>query len=135
MQYFAMRLLSFLTQIEDALNAESPAIDGGAWETMRMVNYHHAIARLTISPRPGNELPAGAVFVQSFALADGSVCLKASLNWKGRDVFPVFSVYSTPRLNWKLEASRIALAWLEGPSEVVTCSPIEVEMRPLQAAG
>jgi hypothetical protein len=37
------------------------------------------------------------------------------LNWKGSDAFPVIAVYSTPTLNWKLEASRIASAWLEGP--------------------
>lgn len=112
-----MRLLSFLSDIERALIAESPAIDGGAWSTNRMVNFHHGLARLTLTPRSAAEgiLPGGSIFLQAFVLADGSLCLKASLNWKGSDAFPVIAVYSTPTLNWKLEASRIAAAWLEGP--------------------
>lgn len=129
-----MRLLSFLTEIENALHAESPALDGGAWDTLRMVNFHHGLARLTLTPRSGNTLPSGAIFVQEFVLADGSLCLKASLNWKGREAFPVMAVYSTPRSNWKLEASRIAGHWLEGPQEIVTSSIQEAEFRPLTAA-
>lgn len=123
-----MRLLSFLSDIEKALLAESPAIDGGAWETNRMVNFHHGLARLTLAARPGNEHPtsAGTIFLQAFVLADGSLCLKASLNWKGSDAFPVIAVYSTPSLNWKLEASRIAMAWLEGPPALATVTPAEL---------
>ena len=135
MTSLAMRLLSFLTEIENALLAESPARDGGAWETTRMVNFHHGLARLTLTPRPGNEFPAGAVFLQAFSLADGSQCLKASLNWKGSASFPVLAVYSTPKLNWKLEAARIASAWLEGPREIVTSSAVEESLPPLAAAA
>lgn len=123
-----MRLLSFLSDIEHALIAESPAVDGGAWETSRMVNFHHGLARLTLKARPGVELAAtgGTIFVQAFELADGSLCLKASLNWKGSEAFPVHAVYSRPNLNWKLEASRIASAWLEGPPATATVSTSEV---------
>ena len=112
-----MRLLSFLSDIERALIAESPMVDGGAWETSRMVNFHHGLARLTLTARPGVELCAtgGSIFVQAFVLADGSLCLKASLNWKASDALPVIAIYSTPSLNWKLEASRVASSWLEGP--------------------
>ena len=112
-----MRLLSFISDIEKALIAESPVVDGGAWESSRMVNFHHGLARLTLNARPGVELATtgGTIFVQSFVLADGSLCLKASLNWKGSDALPVVSVYSTPSTNWKLEASRIAMTWIEGP--------------------
>jgi hypothetical protein len=101
-----MRLLSFLSDIERALLAESPVVDGGAWETSRMVNFHHGLARLTLTPRAAADLPfpPGAIFVQAFSLADGSQCLKASLNWNGSESFPVISVYSTPNTNWKLEA-------------------------------
>ena len=115
-----MRLISFLSDIERAVLAESPAVDGGAWETTRMVNFHHGLARLTLTPRPAADLPfpGGAIFLQAFALADGSLCLKASLNWRGSEAFPIMSVYSTPTMNWKLEASRIASAWLEGPPAV-----------------
>lgn len=119
-----MRLLSFLSDIERAVLAESPVVDGGAWESTRMVNFHHNLARLSLKPRNTEEVPfpAGAIFLQAFALADGSLCLKASLNWMGSESFPVVSVYSTPQTNWKLEASRIASAWLEGPAAVIVTS-------------
>jgi hypothetical protein len=110
-----MRLLSFLSDVEKALLAESPAVDGGAWETTRMINFHQGLARLTLTPRPAADLPLppGTIFLQAFSLADGSLCLKANLNWKGSDAFPMISVYSTPTTNWKLEASRIASVWLK----------------------
>ena len=112
-----MRLLSFLSEIEHALVAESPVVDGGAWASNRMVNFQQGLARLTLSPR-SPDLPheGGGILLQGFTLADGSVCLKATLSWKGSDRKPVLAVYSTPSLNWKLEASRIAMAWLEGPT-------------------
>lgn len=132
-----MRLLSFLSDIEKALVAESPVVEGGAWETTRMVNFHHGLARLTLSPRSSEvPFPGGTIFVQAFALADGSLCLKASLNWKGSDAFPVMAVYSTPNLNWKLEASKIASAWLEGPPAQATLSTSEQEpLTPLVAVA
>lgn len=132
-----MRLLSFLSDIERAVLAESPVVDGGAWETTRMVNFHHGLARLTLTPRLGTELPSngGAIFLQAFALADGSQCLKASLNWKGSDAFPVISVYSTPTVNWKLEAARIGSAWLEGPPAAMATSAQTEELTPLAAVA
>lgn len=131
-----MRLLSFLSDIERALVAESPAVEGGAWETTRMVNFHHGLARLTITPRAGADLPfpSGTIFLQAFALADGSLCLKASLNWKGSETLPIMAVYSTPTLNWKLEASKIASAWLEGPPAQATTSEAE-HLAPLVAVA
>lgn len=119
-----MRLLSFLSDIEKALIAESPMVDGGAWESTRMVNFYQGMARLSLTPRAAADLPLppGSIFLQSFVLADGSMCLKANLTWKGSDAFPIISVYSTPTLNWKLEASRIAAAWLEGPPALATVS-------------
>ncbi len=132
-----MRLLSFLSDIERAILAESPAVDGGAWETTRMVNFHHGLARLTITARAGAELPCpgGAIFLQAFALADGSQCLKASLNWKGSEAFPVLSVYSTPNVNWRLEASRIGSAWLEGPPAAIVTSAAAEEASQLTAVA
>lgn len=137
MTFTAMRLLSFITEVEHALLAESPAVDGGAWETNRMVNFHQGLARLTLSPRPAADLPfpPGAIFLQAFSLADGSLCLKASLNWKGSDSFPIISVYSTPGTNWKLEASRIASAWLEGPPAAIVTSAESEELSPLAAVA
>lgn len=130
-----MRLLSFLADIERALIAESPAVEGGAWESQRMVSFHHGLARLTLSPPQGFESPGGSIFLQSFSLADGSLCLKASLNWKGSEAVQVVPVYSTPSLNWKLEASRIASTWLQGPPAMITPTVLaETELRPLATA-
>jgi len=130
-----MRLLSFLADIERALIAESPAVEGGAWESQRMVSFHHGLARLTLSPHQGVESPGGSIFLQSFSLADGSLCLKASLNWKGSEAVQVVPVYSTPSLNWKLEASRIASTWLQGPPAISTPTALsETELRPLATA-
>ena len=87
-----------------------------------MVNFHHGLARLTLKPRTA-ELgiaAGGSIFLQSFSLADGSLCLKASLGWSGSEALPVLAVYSTPTLNWKVEASRIATAWLAGPPAQAT---------------
>jgi hypothetical protein len=127
-----MRLLSFLSDIERALIAESPAAAGRSWEVSRMVNFHHGLARLTLKPRAGNQpdTRSGTVFLQSFALADGSLCLKASLNWKGSDALSVVAVYSTPTLNWKNEATRIATAWLQGPPSEAT--HIDTELQPAE---
>ena len=133
-----MRLLSFLTDIEKALIAESPVIEGGAWDSQRMVNFHLNLARLTLTPRPGAEeiSPGGTIFVQAFSLADGSLCLKASLNWTGSDACPVVAVYSTPNLNWKLESSRIASMWLEGPPAGSTSSELgSQDLTPLRAVA
>jgi hypothetical protein len=130
-----MRLLSFLSEIERALLAESPDVDGGAWQTNRMVNFHHGLARLSLTPNPAADLPfpPGAIFLQVFSLADGSLCLKANLNWKGSEALPVLSVYSTPATNWKLEASRIASTWLEGPPAALVTSALAEEHTPLAA--
>lgn len=126
-----MRLLSFLTEIEKALLAESPMIDGGAWDSSRMVNFHQGLARLSLSPREGNDFVGGTVFLQAFKLADGSLCLKANLSWKDSKASLILAVYSTPQLNWKLEASRIASTWLEGPSAHEVAPRVEQD-EPLQ---
>ena len=131
-----MRLLSFLSDIERAVVAESPAAEGGVWETARMVNFHHGLARLTLTPRSGTENPfvGGVILLQAFSLADGSLCLKATLNWNATESTSVIPVYSTPTLNWKLEASRIASAWLEGVPATATMTPVS-DLTPLSAAA
>ncbi|MEY2882034.1 MAG: hypothetical protein RLZZ15_4414 [Verrucomicrobiota bacterium] len=128
-----MRLLSFLTAIEKALVAESPALDGGAWDSSRMISFHRGLARLTLAPRPGNDGPQGGLLLQEFELADGSLCLKAGLSWQGSEASAVVAVYSTPQLNWKLEASRIAGAWLAGPADVQAFSARDEALQPLAA--
>ena len=133
-----MRLLSFLTDIEKAIVAESPMVDGGAWETSRMVNFQQGLGRITLAPRVPAELPlpGGTIFLQAFALADGSQCLKATLSWSDSQVSHAIPVYSTPTLNWKLEASRIATAWLEGPPPASKASDMPTQgLTPLSATG
>ncbi len=132
-----MRLLSFLTEIENALVAESPVVDGGAWTSVRMVNFHQHLARVSLTARPGVELPVsgGAIFLQSFALADGSICVKANLAWNGSHSQATHAVYTTPGTNWKLEASRIASAWLEGPATMSAPSTQETNLTPLIAVA
>lgn len=127
-----MRLLSFLSDIERAVAAGAAAGQLGAWDSTRMVNFHHGLARLTLKPRTAGEgiAAGGSIFLQSFTLADGSLCLKASLNWNGNEAVPVLAVYSTPTLNWKTEASRIATAWLAGPPAVATISEVPTAAAP-----
>ena len=133
-----MRLLSFLSDIEKAVVADSPVIEGGAWESSRMVNFEQGLGRLTLTPRNPAELPlpGGTVFLQAFQLADGSQCMKATLSWKDTPVVSTLAVYSTPALNWKLEASRIALTWLEGPPANAVADPLPSQgLTPLSATG
>jgi hypothetical protein len=116
----ATRLLSFLNDVEQALITQS-ASAGHSWLTSRMVNYHHGLARLTISPAAGSDAAQmrGTIFIQSFELADGSHCSKASLSWQGVDSFPVLAVYAKPGTDWKAEAARIAGVWLTGGAPVL----------------
>ncbi len=125
-----MRLLSFISEIERALLAESPVVEGGAWESTRMVNFHSHLARLSLVARPTAELPiaGGGIFLQSFALADGSLCLKATLTWRDSEAQTVIPVYDVPGLNWKLAASRIAGAFLEGPASATITTMVPATM-------
>jgi hypothetical protein len=116
-----MRLLSFLTDIERAIRLETNADETAIWDTARIVNFKTGLARLTLRLRETDSgMPQGTVLVQHFALANGSFCLKANLNWEGSESNPIVSVYDTPLLNWKLEAVRIASAWLAGPPAEAT---------------
>lgn len=113
----ASRLLSSLNDIEQALRKQSAADMGPTWEVSRMVNYHHGLARMTLTP-PADAEPdqmRGVIFLQSYMLADGALSFKASLNWHGCESFPVIAVYAKPGVDWQAEAGRIATAWLAGP--------------------
>lgn len=122
-----MRLLSFLTDIERAIRVEANADESAIWDAARIVNFKMGLARLTLTCRePDSGMPQGTLLLQHFGLANGSFCLKASLNWQGSDTTVTLSVYETPVLNWKLEASRIAAAWLAGsPAGAVENCPSE----------
>ena len=114
-----MRLLSFLTDIERAIRVEANADEGAIWDSTRIVNFKAGLARLTLTSREADSgFPAGGLLIQHFDLANGSFCIKASLNWQGCEGSSIISVYETPTLNWKLEASRIATAWIAGPASI-----------------
>ena len=115
-----MRLLSFLTEIERAIMMEANAAEGTVWDAARIVNFQTGLARLTITP----------------AGMPGSFCVKTSLQWAGATVPVVLSVYETPVLNWKMEASRIAATWLAGPPAEApsVTAPMSLDT-PLEATG
>jgi hypothetical protein len=109
-------MLSFLSDVERALAADDPAPDDGSWETFRTVNYHLGLARLTLAVRTSAGVtPRGTVLLQGYQLADGTPCLKASLNWHGSESNVVRSIYFKPEINWTSEARKIAAEWMAGP--------------------
>ena len=116
-----------LTEIEQAVIANDPSPDGGAWEAARLINFHQGLARLTLSVRSttGQVAPRGTILVQNFTLADGTLCLKANLAWRGTDATMVSAVYSKPDTNWRGEAGQIAVKWLDGQ---VTAAATDVPM-------
>lgn len=128
-----MRLLSFLTDLERAIRMEANADENAIWDAARIVNFQTGLARLTLTCREADlGMPSGTLLLQYFSLANGSFSLKASLNWQGSDLTSHLSVYDTPVLNWKLEASRIAAAWLAGPPAAATSTSAE---EPVEAIG
>ena len=132
------RLLSFLSDIEQALLKESAASMGPVWTATRMVNYHQGLARMTLIPPPLAEEPAphgGTILLQNFLLSDGSLCLKAVLGWDGSTQSALISVYSKPHVDWRAEASQIASRWLAGPAaETGVVAPAQPDLPALLSA-
>lgn len=112
------RLLSFLSDLQNALLADDPAPgDGGSWSCGRMVNYQLGLARMTLAvdlPTGGREA-RGTVMLQSYALADGTPCLKAVLGWTGRENTQIRPIYARPEVDWRREARQVAAEWMAGP--------------------
>jgi hypothetical protein len=113
------RLLSFLSDLERALQMDDPSPRGGAWENTRTVNYGQGLARLMLSTRNELEMlqPLGSILLQSFQLADGTVCLKIFLNWNGSESQAAHAIYAREDVNWTSEARQLASAWLNGPAK------------------
>lgn len=131
-----MRLLSFLTEIERAIRLETNAGEDAIWDSSRIVNFRAGLGRLNLNLRDRDSgLPSGTVLVQHFGLADGSFCLKATLNWEGSTAGTTLSVYDTPVLNWKMEANRVASAWLAGPPAVLEVASVEMSNERIAAVG
>lgn len=119
------RLLSLLTDIERALLANDPAPDGGAWDTLRLVNFRQGLARLTLSIRSPSRVTsaAGSILLQGFTLADGTFCVKANLTWQGTDNSTIYAVYTKPETNWRVEAGQMADKWLDGRLALSEAAP------------
>lgn len=113
-----MQLLTFLTEIGEALTKQSVADMGPTWDLSRMVNYHHGLGRMTLIPPAGADASQarGAIFLQTYNLADGSLCLKATLNWHGTEQISTITVFAKPGLDWRSATKQIASAWLAGPT-------------------
>jgi len=111
------RLLAFLTEIETCFLARRPELrPGQGWELGRTVNYDLGLARLTFVDRRSPDPASTSVLLQSFALADGCLCLRATLNWGETSESVVRSVYAKPGLDWDAEAEQLAEAWSAGPT-------------------
>jgi hypothetical protein len=131
------RLLSFLSDFENALLADDPSPgDGGTWQSARTVNYHLGLARLalTVALPSGTPEARGTVLLQSYALADGTPCLKAALAWTGREGQIVRSVFSKPEVDWKREARKLAAEWMAGPPASLASPEAAPTVEPLAAA-
>jgi hypothetical protein len=114
------RLLAFLSETESAIRARRPEPrSGAAWETSRTVNYGLGLARLVLGARDssGDFSQLGDLLLQSFQLADGSLCLRARLSWKDSKAEVSRPVYEKPELEWGSEAGCLAVAWMDGPPE------------------
>ena len=79
------RLLSFLNDIELSLRSGDAPVPEEGLETARSVNYHSGLARLAVSAKTDAKVrqTLGAVLLQTFSLADGSLCLKVFMSWTG----------------------------------------------------
>lgn len=99
------RLLSFLSQIQDAIKQADESFPAG----IRMVNFNKGIARYAMKD-------GGAIQVQAYVLADGQNCLKVAMYWAGLKNPAVHSVYPTDEnFNYVAAAEKAAQIWIEGP--------------------
>lgn len=126
----APRLLSLLTLIESSLaDHGSEAVARG--RPSRTVNFHKGLARMSFNDG------SGSILLQGFTLADGQICVKAMLEWKGIERPGMQAVYPTEHFNWPGAACRIAEAWMDGPT-TIEAAPAEgsaADEENLAAAG
>jgi hypothetical protein len=128
------RLLSFLNDIEYSLRTGDAPVASDGLETARSVNYHSGLARLAVSARTDAKVhqTLGAVLLQTFSLADGSLCLKVFLSWTGTRSEVIHAIYARPGIDWKTEAHRVASLWLDGRARASDAVPA---VESLAAAG
>ncbi|HOD46397.1 MAG: hypothetical protein KBG39_04350 [Opitutaceae bacterium] len=98
------RLLSFLNLVETTIQNEEPDVVCKS----RTVNYHKGVACLVLSD--GN-----TIHLQCFHLADGKICLKASVLWQIGGVPGEYSIYPTDNFDWLTAAYNVMNVWKAGP--------------------
>lgn len=134
------RLLAFLSDTEQAIRAEkNEPKTACAWDNSRSVNYSAGVARMALGAREssGDTLPLGGLLLQSYELADETVCLKATLTWQDSEMQFCVPIFAKPLLDWGAEARRLADTWLSGPPPANEARPSadSVEEPALLAAG
>jgi hypothetical protein len=121
----SIRLLSFLSDFQNAIMADNPAMDDATWEVQRTVNYQLGLARVKLSLGVPGRAPqqTGEILVQGFSLADQASCIKAVLGWGSSSAKLNRAVYERADTDWRREARKIAADWNAGPpAEVETMS-------------
>ena len=115
----SQRLSSFLSSIAAACQCDEPSPNGGSWDISRTINYRLGLARLVLSSRSPEQgvQPMGSILLQSFVLADGSPCVKATLSWTENATTAAHAVYAKPDTNWEAAARLMASEWLAGAPE------------------
>ena len=114
-----MLLLSFLNDVECSLQGGNTGIEGEAWETARSIDYNSGLARLAINAKTDAIVrqTLGSMHLQVFNLPDGAICLKVFLGWAGSHSEVIHAIFPKPGMDWKAEAHRVALLWLDGRSK------------------
>jgi hypothetical protein len=123
------RLLAFLADTEQAIRSErNEPRKACSWDNSRSVNYSAGVARMAFGAREssGETRPLGGLLLQSFELADATICLKATLSWQDSDLQFCIPIFAKPALDWDAEARRLAETWLSGPTPANAARPIAV---------
>lgn len=129
------RLLAFLADTESTIRAERPEPSSdSSWEMSRSVNYTLGIARLTLGTKSssGERSSEGSILLQSYKLADGTICLRATVTWKDPSIETIHPIFAKPELRWSVEAELLASVWLAGPASKPA---VALEEPALLAAG
>lgn len=123
----APRLLTLLTLIETALvNQGAGAVSS---PPSRAVSFHKGMARMNFSDG------SGSIVLQNFTLADGQICVRATLNW-GEGVTPGSqAIYPREEFDWPAAAEQIAGAWIAGKPPPVSEAKVTVQESQLEPAA
>lgn len=119
------RLLTLLNLIETALvNQGSTAVTK---PPARAVSFHKGMAKMNFLDG------SGAIVLQNFTLADGQICVRATLSWAESTETGSHSIYPREHFDWLAAADQIAEAWMAGkppPAETASVTMQETQLEP-----